>query len=433
MAPLTPAILQQLRFTNSWLFGGGEALVAHVQRRRPPQWIARTQVDETRFAEVDRAHLLVGPRQAGKSSLVWNLIGERFRRPLFINLEEARMRLWCASAAELLASLQDLGDPVDLVFLEEAQWLDNVGLLVKGLVDHKPGFPIVVTGSASFQLRARTRESLAGRATRHQLLPLGLAEVAPAVGASAAQVELDRGDALARMLYSGGYPAAHLSDAPERVLVNLLESFVFRNASDLFNVDRLDAFDALLRLAARQTGSLVNLAEWAALCGVSADTVRRYLAMMEDAHIIQLVPAFSGGKRREVTSARKAYFLDSGLRQVLLGTREPDAGPRTENFVFTELKKALPWSQVIRYWRTRSGAEVDFVLPRQDRLLGVEVKASALNRPRLARSSRSFIDAYAPSEFWVLNGALRAEDTLGKTRVRWVRLHDLPELVAAWM
>ena len=436
MAELSPDLVAALRFSNPWLFRGGRTLEQEAERRLPSSLVPRRQLDVDALTAPDRAHLVTGPRQAGKSTLVWTLLARR-HRPLFVNLEEHVFRRWCASPIAFLDGLWSLGAPPDLLFLEEAQRLPEVGLFVKGIVDHRPGFPVVVTGSASFQLLSRTRESLAGRASRHLLLPFGLAEVAPPEGASPVELELERRAALARMLEVGGYPEAWLSDEPRRVLVELLQSFVFRDASDLFGVERLDAFDALLRLAAGQVGSLVNVLEWSSLCGVSQDTVSRYLAMMEEAHLLVRVPAFAGGKRREVTSARKVYFVDGGLRGALLSLSGPpspvELGARVENLVFTELRKALPWDQVIRYWRSASKAEVDFVVPRGDRLLGIEVKAGRLARAKLARSSRSFIQAYEPGEFWVLSDGLRHEEALGATRVRWLRVMDLPELVGEWL
>ena len=435
MPGIEPATAQQLRFTNPWLFTGGGSVNDVAAVRLPPRWVSRIQVDPTGFREPDKAYLVMGPRQAGKSSLIWSYL-QLYRRPLFVNLEERRMRAWCASPADFLASLEDLGEGIDLLFLEEAQWLPEVGLFIKGVVDQHPGFPVFATGSASFQLRSRTRESLAGRASRHVLLPFSLAEVAPAEGRSPVELRLERQRASERMLEVGGYPAAWLSEEPRRVLSELVESFVFRDASDLFNVTRLDAFEALLRLAAGQVGSLVNLTEWASLCGVSQDTVARYLAMMEQAHLLELVPAFVGGRRREITSARKAYFLDNGLRTLLLSmSGEPsptERGARAENLVFSELRKGLPWSRRVRYWRTASKAEVDFVVSDGDRLLGVEVKAGRLTRPKLARSSRSFVDAYSPQELWVVNSELEHEGRLGETIIRWVPLASLPEHIDRW-
>jgi len=191
-------------------------------------------------------------------------------------------------AASGVADLPSLvTDGPDVLFLEEVQWLEEAGLLIKGLVDHRPGFPIVVTGSASFHLRSRHRESLAGRATRHVLLPLSLAEVAPAVDLAPAMLWLERLDVFERMLRVGGHPEVWLSDVPEVVLGELLSAFVLRDASDLFAVERPDAFRRLLQLCAGQVGNLVKVAGLAEVCGINSRTVARYLGLMEEAHVIR--------------------------------------------------------------------------------------------------------------------------------------------------
>jgi predicted AAA+ superfamily ATPase len=403
--------------------------------------VPRLQVDTGALVEPGRAHLVVGPRQAGKSCLVWSVLRDR-RRPLCLNMEELVLRTWCVSPAAFVSDMSELG-PIDALFLEEAQRHPEAALFLKGVADLRPSFPVIVTGSASFHLHGRTRESLAGRATRSLLLPFSLQEVSQgAASASPAALQLRRRDAIKRMLRLGGYPEVWLSPTPERILGDLLQAFVVRDASDLFAVERLDAYQAVMRLAAGQIGSLVNLSEYATIASVSVNTVARYLALMQEAHVLRLVPPFAKGGRREVTGAPKAFFLDNGLRNAVLGRLShsieaaADLGALVENWVFAELCKVLPWTCTLRHWRSLSGAELDFVLETpsggSDGLLGIEVKAGVMRRPRLSRSSRSFIEAYAPCELWVLNDSLRAQQELGATLVRWLPLHSVPEEATAW-
>ena len=426
----------RLRQTNPWLFENIE--VGKSGPSAPPAaWIDRRQVEHQTLLRRGRAHLVIGPRQTGKSSLAWAAL-RTTTRPLFLNMEEALLRRMCQSPAAFMADLHDLGAPIEALFLEEAQWLDQAALFVKGVVDARPTFPVIVTGSASFHLADRIRESLAGRASRHVLFPFSLEELVPDLGAASVVLDLQRSETLPRLVRRGGYPDVWLGDEPATLLAELIDAFVIRDASDLFVVDRLDAYQKLIELSARQIGNLVNVAELAALCGVSSGTVSRYLSIMEQAHVIRLMPAFSGGKRREVTSARKVYFIDNGLRNAVLGRihapdlLETEGGPLYENWVFTELAKHLPWNHTIRYWRSLSGAEVDFVCDFPDRRLAIEVKAGPLTRPKLPRSARSFIEAYAPQELWLLNATLEAETKIGPTSVLWRPHHRLPLELTRW-
>jgi uncharacterized protein len=431
-------VTERIRQLNPWLFGGPPVGAAGVSAP-PPAWLPRHQIGIDSFQDTRRAHLIVGPRQAGKSSLIWSALRER-ERPLYLNMEEVTLRTWCRSPAAFIAELSELAsEPLDAVFLEEAQHLDDAALFIKGIIDQRPVFPVLVSGSSSFHLGEGVRESLAGRAHRRVLYPFSLGEVVPSdTGQPRAVFELERREALSRQLRVGGYPEPWLLDDPDVALQDLLQAFVLRDASDLYRIDRLDVFQRVLALAAGQVGDLVNVSEFAALSGASAHTVSRYLSLMEEAHVVRLIPPFAGGKRREVTGARKAFFVDNGLRNAVLGrTRQtaedsPERGRLVENWVFSELLKGLPWIQPIRYWRSLSGAEVDFVIEGPRGLLGVEVKGSALHRPRLTRSSRSFIQAYQPEAFWVLNDTLSHEEDLGTTRVMWCPLHALPEAIRSW-
>ena len=434
--PVNASLLERIRQTNPWLFGG-EPVGRSLPSRAPSPWIGRRQVVPGDFEPHGRAHLVVGPRQAGKSSICWSFL-RGVARPLYLNMEEPQIREWCRSPTQFMNELHELG-ALDALFFEESQWLPNATLFIKGVVDQGPECPLLVTGSASFHLRARARESLAGRATRRTLLPLGLGEVVPGDGdMPPAVLELARRDAIERAVRIGGYPEVWNSRSPEKLLGHLLQAYVLRDASDLFQVERLEAYQKLLRLCARQVGDLVNQTELASAVGVAVGTVSRYLALMEEMHVVRLLPAFAGGKRREVTSARKVFFVDNGLRNAVLGRlsvppeHAADRGKLFENWVFSELGKEVPWTLPIRYWRSLSGAEVDFVVDSPDSLLGVEVKAGELARPRLARSSRSFIEAYRPRHFWVLSQSFEGADSIDGTTVEWVPFHRLPERLCAW-
>jgi predicted AAA+ superfamily ATPase len=171
------------------------------------------------------------------------------------------------------------------------------------------------------------------------------------------------------------------------------------------------------------------------LCGVSRPTISSYLDLLAETHLVHVVPPFVGGKRAEVTGRPKVFFADNGLRNAVARAFQPfddrlDRGPLFENWVVAELIKrhaAFPSDAPVRYWRSASGAEVDAVLEADDGLTGVEVKASALQRPELSRSARSFLDAYRPVRFVVVNLALVATEDVGGTAVHWVG----PEWLAA--
>ncbi len=300
-------------------------------------------------------------------------------------------------------------------------------MFLKGLADLKVHKPIVATGSSSFHLRAKTRESLAGRAERHLILPFAFEEVqvrsehhAPAIQ------EVKNRHVWQELLLWGGYPEVYLSREKQAVLNRLVEAFILRDASDLYHIKNPRAFRRLLGLAASQIGDLVNFSNLAEILGISVNTVASYLSILEENHIIQLVRPYVGGKRAEITSRPKIYFTDNGLRNALFGGFTPlehrsDMGKLMENLVLTELcKYTNPLLDGVYFWRSSSQAEVDFVVLREGRLMAVEVKASRMKKPKVSRSLRSFIEAYRPHRVLVVNTGLEDDLMIGETPVHFI-------------
>jgi len=378
-----------------------------------------------------KAALVTGPRQAGKSSLLWHLALEQGLRLLLVNCEEPAVLELARSPAVFLHEMAGFLEASSALFLEEVQHLGEAGLFIKGLVDRKPRVPILVTGSSSYELRSRTRESLAGRASRFRVLPLSLDEVGYAWCDLPVPVrEMKREEAWQRQVVHGGYPEVWTSDGKEVLLSHLVDSYLMRDASDLYRIGRPDAFRVVMRLVASQIGSLVNISEYASICGISTETVSSYVGILEESQTVKLVRPFIGGRRAELKARPKAYFIDCGLRNAVLGSfgawdARSDRGPLLENWVLGELLKNTGPRTEVRYWRSKSGAEVDFVPVTGETITGIEVKATPFRTPRLSRSARSFMDAYRPGRFAVVNLGFQGSEQVGDCLVDWLRPHQL--------
>jgi hypothetical protein len=423
---MTPELLAHLRLSNPWL-DDPSAFPAAARHRLPERFIPRLVPAAADWPVTGKAHLLVGGRQTGKSSFLWQRFVAEGRAPLLVNAEEPIIREWCASPTAVAADVGGLLPPGSPVLLDEAQHLAEAGLLVKGLVDAGLPHPLYVTGSSAFHLRARTRESLAGRAVRASMHPLGLSELAAGLdGPPLIRLERIR-DLARRQMIFGGYPEAWTAADPGPVALRLLEAFVVRDASDLFRVQNLEAFRRLLRLLAGQIGSLVNVTEWASACGVSRTAISGWLDLLEETRVIRVLRPFRGGRRAEAISRPKVYFCDNGIRNAVTARfgdfeERADRGPLFENWAAAELVKTaspLAPGETLDFWRSKSGAEVDFVAERGGRLLCFEIKAANLRRPELSRSARSFIEAYRPARFHVVNLSFTAREDLGGTEVVW--------------
>jgi predicted AAA+ superfamily ATPase len=421
---MDPALLATLRVHNPWL-DRPQDQQALIAASLPQPFVPRRRTLELRPG---RAELVVGPRQAGKSTWIREVLSH-FELPILIlHAEEPRIRELAQSPALALAALAEVSGPETLLLLEEIQHLAEAPLFIKGLVDLDKTRRIVATGSSSFAFSARTRESLAGRARRTQLLPFSLQEVGALIPEGLAPAIRDSRlrDLWDKLVVTGGYPEPWFDPDPATALHYLVEAFVLKDTSDLHQIERPAVFRKLLELAAADVGNLVNLTEWASLAQASRQTVGRYLEIAEEAHVLRLVPPFAEGKRSEITGTPKVFFLDNGLRNAVFGGftasgQRSDRGALWENAIFNELAKRLDLLDEIRFWRSKSGAEVDFVVRRGQRMVAIEVKAAELARQLLSRAAHSFLEAYRPACLGVVNASLRLDTVEHGVKVRFVR------------
>jgi uncharacterized protein len=436
-------LLRLLLTANPWL-ERPSAFPKMARHRIPDPFLPRQLLTSESWPVKNKAHLLVGARQVGKSSFLWHGFAQAGTAPLFLSAEEPYLRDWTeTSPTLLLADLRSLLRPGQPVLIDEAQHLKEAGLVVKGLVDGGLENPLYVTGSSAFHLQSRTRESLAGRSVRAELHPLSLQEL---VGEEEDLPPLIRvehvRDLARRQAIVGSYPEVWLTSKPDIVLFQILDAIVIRDASDRFHVEDTLAFRKLLSIIGQQVGNIVNVAEWAALCGVARSTVNSWIGILAESHLIEVVEPFVGGRRAELTHRPKIFFRDNGIRNAIVRQfagwdDRLDRGPLFENWVASEIRKHLDPlnpASVLRYWRSKAGAEVDFVIEGTSGLVGVEFKATAMRRPELSRSARSFIEAYQPVSFFVINLSLRAEDRFENTQVKWSGPEVLAtsEIPVAW-
>ena len=406
-----------------------------IDRFLPEEYVDR--VAQSTPIRADRALLVVGPRQSGKSTMVWHLLRDLAPEILFLNMEDPLLRMECGSPIDFAAYLRDNFANLKALFIDEIQHMDEAGLFVKGLVDAHLGIPLLVTGSSSFDLRSRTRESLAGRATRRLLTPFSVTEMlqhaAPKNPVAKRHIFHQ---IFSNHLVFGSYPAVYLApDREEKIMIlsDLVEALILRDASDLFRIKRVDAFRKLLPLLAGQIGNLMSYSELASICNIDVGTVNAYVEILEESHVVKRLRPFAGGKRREITSAPKAFFIDNGIRNQLLNSfslelsLRTDKGQLFENWAFSEIYKNLPLKSSVKFWRSKTRAEVDFVIEHAGTLSGLEVKFSSLKAPKVTRSSWSFMEAYHPDRFAVLNLTLEQDAEIKGRDVSFITPMRFPQ------
>lgn len=348
--------------------------------------------------------VLYGPRQVGKTTLAKDLIANLPFRSKFVNADELIYREVLASqSSQTLGEL--LGD-AELLVIDEAQRVPEIGLNLKILTDNFPHARIIATGSASFDLANKINEPLTGRKLTFNLYPISYAEVQGAFGVIETRAQLER------WLIWGGYPAIVTTDNPamrESLLGELVGSYLYRDILEMEGVRRADKIVDLLRLLAYQIGQEVSIAELATGLGLNFQTVSKYLDLLEKVFVIFKVNGFSRNLRKEVTKNSRYYFYDNGVRNSLIQNFNPlplrnDVGQLWENFLVIERRKANQFAgrNVNSYfWRTYDQKEIDCIEEHGGRLYGYEFKWQSGGIRKAVRNE--FLEAYPASELMTIN------------------------------
>ena len=348
--------------------------------------------------------VVYGPRQVGKTTLVQDLLKTVPLRSKFINADELVYR-------EVLSSQdrQQLGEVLgdaQLLVIDEAQRVPEIGLNLKILIDSNPDVVILATGSASFDLANKISEPLTGRKLTFNLYPVSYRELARALGGLEARSQL------ARWLVWGAYPEIAVTDLPdlrERLLGELVGSYLYRDILELEGVRRSEKIVDLLRLLAFQIGQEVSLSELAMKLAINRRTVDRYLDLLEKVFVIFKVEGFSRNLRKEITKNSRYYFFDNGVRNSLIQNFNPpelrnDIGQLWENYLMVERRKAnqAAGQDVNAYfWRTYDQKEIDYIEEFGGRLYGYEFKWRGDGIRKATRNE--FLAAYPGSLLEVVN------------------------------
>ena len=287
-----------------------------------------------------------------------------------------------------------LGD-ARLLFIDEAQKIENVGRALKLLIDHMPDLHVVITGSSSIDLANVAGEALTGRKDVVTLYPISLSEL------RATHTWYQIKERLAEYLIYGTYPAivtAENNERRQRRLVEIKDSYLLKDILEFDRVRRAKPLIDLLKLLAFQVGSKVSTSELGTTLGMDAKTIARYLDLLEKSFVIFRLDGFSRNLRKEISKMGKYYFYDLGIRNALianfndLDTRN-DVGQLWENFMIVERRKANAYAGVhanYYFWQTYDGKEVDLVEERGGHLYGYEFKWKAAK----ARPPKEWLTTY---------------------------------------
>jgi len=343
--------------------------------------------------------ILYGPRQAGKTTLVKNFFSSRSLPYLYLACEEERISRQLIP--DSLALKKIIGDFQNIV-IDEAQKLENPGLVLKILIDNFPRLNIIASGSSSFDLANKLNEPLTGRHFQFFLYPLSYFEIKRNVPAP------DLDFYWREALIFGGYPEIfRLAGREEKIkrLIILANDYLYKDILSFNLVKNSRKIHDLLAAIGLQLGQEVSYHELANLLSVDQKTVERYLDLLEKNFVIFRLFAFSRNLRSEINRKVKIYFFDSGIRNALInnfnGERlRTDAGALFENYAIVEKMKIYNQrgrSPIFYFWRTYDQKEIDFIEEYEGKIKATEFKLSQKSKLSSA-AKKQFLTAYPESE-----------------------------------
>ena len=338
--------------------------------------------------------VIYGARQVGKTTLVESILKEVDGNILRINGDALS-----AAQRELLQSrdiqkLKDMVSEYDILFIDEGQKIHNIGINLKILYDHNPHLKIIVTGSSALDLANSLKEPLTGRTDIYYLYPISIAEV----HANATKYEIL--EQLESRLIFGSYPEIlNISNINKRkkFLYMLASDYLYKDVLELENILYHYKLRDLLQLLAFQIGNEVSYHELGKKLGLSSNTVANYIHLLEQAFVIFTLRGFSRNLRKEINKKPKIYFYDLGIRNSLIGNfnylnNRNDIGALWENFLILERLKRNEYQQHFcakYFWRTYTGAELDYVEENEGQLYGYEIKYQ-----KTKKAPQTWLDTY---------------------------------------
>jgi uncharacterized protein len=355
-----------------------------------------------KLIEPGRALIIYGARRVGKTTLLKTFLDQT---TLKYKLDSGdNIRTQHVLSSQDFTKIKEYVQGYELLALDEAQRVPNIGMALKIIIDHVPNIKVIATGSSSFDLSHQVGEPLTGRKQNLTLYPLSHLELL------SHQNRFELKQRLEEFLIFGSYPEVVTAKGRQKkinILQEMVDSYLLRDVLSLEKVKGSKILLDLLKLLAFQTGQMVSLNELATQLKIDVKTVGRYLDLLEKSFVIIRLGGFGRNLRNEVTSKNKYYFLDNGIRNATIYQFNPldkrnDVGQLWESFVLTERQKKRSYQEIYGasyFWRTYGGQEIDLIEEREGALHGFECKWS---QSRKVKSPKEWTSAYQDTSYEVI-------------------------------
>lgn len=326
---------------------------------------------------------LLGARQVGKTTLLKEIAEEMNMPYLWLNGDEPDDRLLLSNVSS--TELKKLYGVHQLIIIDEAQRIENIGLTLKLSIDTIPDVQVIATGSSAFDLANSINEPLTGRKYEYFLYPLSFVELVEGLGRRENTRLLEN-----RLIY-GSYPAVVTADDPKRILQLLTDSYLYKDLFAYEQIKKTSLFSDILKSLALQVGREVSYNELANSLGVNKATIEKYIDLLEQTFVIFRLSSFSKNVRNELKKSKKIYFYDNGVRNAIIKQFQPlalrnDVGALWENYIISERIKRNSYKRnyaEMYFWRTTQQQEVDYIELYDGKLDAYEFKWNGKTKVKL--------------------------------------------------
>ncbi|MBN1618119.1 ATP-binding protein [Candidatus Dojkabacteria bacterium] len=352
------------------------------------------------FLEKNKVLLIFGPRRVGKTTLIKDFLSKTKLKYKLDSGENIATQSILSS--QNFDQIKKYCAGYELIVIDEAQKIPNVGLGLKIIVDNIPNIYIIATGSSSFELIGQTGEPLVGRKRNIKMYPISITELQKIYAPSEIPLET--------LLVYGTYPSvlnASVDNEKSALLRELVDSYLLKDILEFERIKGSKTLLDLLRLISYQVGNQVSLSELGMNLSIDYKTVARYLDLLEKSFILFNLRGYSRNLRKEITSKSKYFFYDLGIRNAIISNfneidKRNDVGQLWENFLVIERLKCIDYKPIfanLYFWRTWEQKEIDWVEEREGKLFGYEFKYNSTS----SKSAKHFLETYPGSTVTVVN------------------------------
>ena len=359
--------------------------------------------------------VVVGSRQVGKTFLMKKLIEKLLaeegldpKQIFYFNFDAFRLIDLVNNERDFLDFVRyyGLADRKAYIFLDEAQRIPEVGLLIKRYYDLGLNLKFVISGSSSLQIKGQVKETLTGRKHLYELYPITFAEFLQYKGLQTTDdlariIRFESDQYMAHMeefVIFGGYPGVAIRETVEdriRLLKEIYDSYVQKDISDFLKIEDIAGFNRLVQFSSAQAGGLCKISEVAKNVRLTRHFAEKYFLALEETYVVAFLRPHFVNLGKAIVKTPKLYFCDTGLRNAVFGQfdsldKRLDAGSLVENFIFSELIKSVD-RNALWFYRTTTGSEIDFMFLRGDQAVPIEVKFGRSHQKSVPKTIRTLL------------------------------------------